>query len=259
MARLPFLSRSPGAPRLQAGDVIEVAGAPVRLAVNSRARRVGLRLAPAAREVVATAPSRARLTEALAFAHARADWIAARLAELPQARPFAPGAVIPVRGAPCRLERAAMRVAGSLRPAVADAPQRLVASGDGAAFARAVERVLRREALAELSAKTHGLSARLGQPAPVVSVADARGRWGSCRPSLGAAPGRIRYTWRLVCAPTWVLDYVVAHEAAHLREPDHAAGFWALNRELYGSDLAQARAWLKTHGAALHALGGAPA
>ncbi|MBE7218449.1 MAG: M48 family metallopeptidase, partial [Caulobacteraceae bacterium] len=66
----------------------------------------------------------------------------------------------------------------------------------------------------------------------------------------------IRYTWRLVCAPTPVLDYVVAHEAAHLREPNHGAGFWALNRELYGAALEPPRAWLKAHGAELHALGG---
>ncbi|MBE7217815.1 MAG: M48 family metallopeptidase, partial [Caulobacteraceae bacterium] len=232
--RLPFLSSGARAPRLQAGDLVEVAGAPVRLAVNPRARRVGLRLSRATREVVATAPSRTRLAEALAFAHARADWIAARLAELPQGMAFAPGAVVPVRGAPCVLERAAMRVAGSLRPSADGEPQRLVASGEGEAFARAVQRVLRREALGELTDKTRALAARLGEAAPVVSVADARGRWGSCRPSGRGEPGRIRYTWRLVCAPTPVLDYVVAHEAAHLREPNHGAGFWALNRELYG-------------------------
>ena len=253
---LAFLRSPVRAPRLQAGDRVEVAGAPVRLAVNPRARRVGLRLAAGAREVVAVAPSARRLAEALAFAHARADWIAARLAELPAARPLASGALIPVRGAPCRLERAAMRTPGRLFPATGDEPQRLVASGEGEAFARAAVRVLAREALAELTAKSAGCAARLGLPAPAVAVADARGRWGSCRAPHGGDAGRIRYTWRLVCAPPFVLDYVVAHECAHLIEANHAPAFWALTQRLYG-EVAPARAWLKAHGGALHALGGA--
>ena len=253
---LPFLRAPARAPRLQAGDLVQVAGAPVRLAVNPRARRVGLRLAAAAREVVATAPSARRLAEALAFAQARADWIAARMAELPAARPLAPGAVIPVRGAPCRLERAAMRTPGRLFAATADEPQRLVASGEGQAFARAAERVLRREALAELAAKSADCAAALGLPAPTVAVADARGRWGSCRAPHAGDAGRIRYTWRLVCAPAFVLNYVVAHECAHLVEANHAPAFWAVTRRLYG-EVAPARAWLQAHGAELHALGGA--
>lgn len=154
-----------------------------------------------------------------------------------------------------------MRMTGRLHPAQAGEPQRLVASGEGAAFARAVERVLRREALLELTAKTTRAAERLGLPAPAVAVADARGRWGSCRPPLPARPGRsgdagrVRYTWRLICAPTPVLDYVVAHEAAHLVHPDHGAAFWALTRTLHG-EVEPARRWLREHGAELHALGG---
>ena len=93
------------APRLQPGDVVQVAGCDVRLAVNARARHIGLRLDPSRREVVLTAPSARRLAEALAFAQSRADWIAARLADLPPVLAFVPGALIEVAGASCRLER----------------------------------------------------------------------------------------------------------------------------------------------------------
>ena len=232
--RLPALLRrsTPAAPRLSSGDVVEVAGAPVRLVVNTRARRISLRLSAGGREVTATAPSAQRLPEALAFAHARAGWIAARLAELPTARPFRPGAEIAVRGAPCRLERAAMRIAGRLAPATHGEPQRLVASGEGEAYARAVQRVLKREALAELTAKSATAAARLGLAPPSVTVADARGRWGSCRAPHAGDTGRIRYSWRLICAPSFVLDYVVAHECAHLVEPNHAPACWAVTRAL---------------------------
>jgi predicted metal-dependent hydrolase len=89
---------------------------------------------------------------------------------------------------------------------------------------------------------------------PSVAVMDARARWGSCRGGLGGAPGQIRYAWRLILASPQVADYVAAHECAHLVEPNHGPRFWALVRRLYG-DPTKAQAWLKTHGARLHAVG----
>jgi len=240
--------------RLTAGDLIEVGGQAVRLAVNARARRVSLRLDAARREVVATAPSRARLKEAAAFARSRVGWIAARLDALPRPAPFAPGLVLSVNGRPCRLERAAMRIRSRLIPAQPPEPSRLLVSGDGVAFARAVERALRAEALAVLSDRTAAYAVRLGHPPPAVVVMDARARWGSCRPAVGGAPARVRYVWRLILAPEFVLDYVAAHECAHLVEANHGPRFWAQVCALYG-DPRPARAWLKAHGNALHAMG----
>ena len=240
------------------GDTVQVEGSPVRLCVSARATRVSLRVDTTRREVVATAPSARRLKDALAFAQARAGWIAARLEALPEPRPFAPGQTIPFEGRPCRLERAAMRTTGRVVAATALETQRLVAAGEGEAFARAVVRTLKREALSRLVDRTARHVARLDRPLPPVSVADARGRWGSCRgpdPRRPEDRGAIRYSWRLVCAPPQVLDYVAAHEAAHLARPDHSPDFWALNRELYGAPLEPVRRWLKAHGAELHALG----
>jgi predicted metal-dependent hydrolase len=241
-------------PRLASGDLVEVDGRPVRLRVEARARRVSLRLDSARREVIATAPSPRRLADALAFAETKAAWIAERLDALPAGRPFAPGTVLLVGGRPCRLERAAMRIPARLIPEREDEPARLLASGEGAAYARAVERVLRREALQRLTERTAHHAAALGAPAPPVSVMDARSRWGSCTPAGPAGPARIRYVWRLVLAPPAVADYVAAHECAHLLEANHGPRFWALVRRLYG-DPARARAWLREHGAALHAIG----
>lgn len=250
-ARLRPAARAPGPAD---GALVEVGGRPVRLRVNARARRISLRLDAARREVVATAPSLRRLPDALAFARARADWIAERLDAAPARRPFAPGGVIPLGGAPCRLERAAMRIGARIVPAAADEPARLVASGEGEAFARAVGRALRAEALARLRERTAVHVAALGLPQPPVAVADPRGRWGSCRAPHRGDAGSIRYNWRLVCAPPAVLDYVAAHEAAHLIEPNHSAAYWAVVDRLYG-DPAPARRWLREHGPALHALG----
>ena len=242
------------AARLASGDLIEVDGRPVRLAVHARARRVSLRLDSARREVIATAPSARRLPEAAAFAESRRQWIAERLDALPQAQSFQPGQLIPFADGHCRLERAAMRIAPRIIPANDSEPARLVAAGDGGAYARAVERALRAEALRVLSERTAVHAGVLGATMPSVAVMDAKARWGSCLQGRDGAPGRIRYAWRLILAPPHVADYVAAHEAAHLIEANHGPRFWALVRRLFG-DPAKARAWLRIHGAQLHAIG----
>ena len=242
-------------PRLAAGDLVEVEGRPVRLKVHARARRVSLRLDPARREVVATAPSVRGLADAVAFARTRASWIAARLDDLPEPIAFAAGAVLQVGGRPCRLERAAMRIPPRLIGERDGEPARLLAHGEGPAYARAVRRALQAEALRVLTERTAAHARALGQPIPSVAVMDARARWGSCTPAHRGEAARVRYVWRLILAPPFVLDYVAAHECAHLAEANHGPRFWAVVERLYG-DPAPARRWLKANGARLHATGG---
>lgn len=240
------------------GDRIDVDGASVRLRVSARARRVSLRLDPARGEIVATAPTPRRLAEAAAFAAARRGWIAARLAEMPQASPFAAGAVIEVAGEPCRLLSAPGRP--QWRPAFDDAAISLSAPGEGDAFSRAVSRALKAEARRRLVERTSVHAGALNRPMPAVAVTDPRGRWGSCSPTrsrgfgAGIEVGRIRYSWRLLLAPPPVLDYVCAHECAHLIEANHSARFWAVVHGLVG-DARPHRAWLRANGSRLHAIG----
>jgi predicted metal-dependent hydrolase len=250
--------RSPprvSAPKLGNGDLIEVDGRPVRLRVNARARRISLRLDAGRREVVATAPSHRALNDAAAFAETRAAWIAQHLDQLPQPMTLGPGALIEVAGHPCRLERAAMRIPARLIPATPEEPMRLLAYGaDAGSFQRAAIRALKARALDLLIERSAVHAARLGYPTPPVALTDARGRWGSCRQAFQGRPAALRYNWRLVFAPVHVIDYVAAHECAHLAEANHGPRFWALVAELYG-DHARARVWLKRHGARLHAIG----
>lgn len=241
------------APALKPDSVIEVAGRPVRLRVNARARRISLRVDVRNREVVATAPTLRRLSEAVRFAESRAGWIAERLAVLPEPTLLRPGLLIEVAGEPCRLQRAAMRITPRLIPATFDEPMRLLASGEDEAFGRAALRALKAEALRRLLLRTEIHAAKLRQPMPTVAVADARGRWGSCKQAGRGRPAAIRYSWRLILAPPSVLDYVAAHEAAHLIEGNHGEGFWRIVHDLYG-DHRPARRWLRTHGAALGAI-----
>jgi hypothetical protein len=234
------------------GDRLEVAGTAVTLKVNRRARRVSLRLDRTRREIVATAPSSRHLSEAAAFARERAHWIAERIAELPQAAPIRPGMVISVFGEPVRLETGTGRA--KWLPAADGMPARITAMGEGEGFARAVMLILKRRAMAVLGERTEVYAAMLGEPAPKVSVADAKGRWGSCRPGGRGGPAAIRYSWRLALAPYAVADYVAAHECAHLKELNHGPRFWAHVRALVGEPKAH-RAWLRAEGARLHAFG----
>jgi hypothetical protein len=222
------------------------------LRVNRRARRVSLRLDRTRREIVATAPSPRRLSEAAAFARERAGWIAERMAELPAATPVHPGMTLLVFGEPVRLELGTGRARWI--PGADGQPARITAMGEGEGYARAVILILKRRALAVLGERTEIYAAMLGADAPKVSVADAKGRWGSCRPGLRGGAAAIRYSWRLALAPFEVADYVAAHECAHLLELNHGPRFWAHVRALVG-DAKPHRAWLRAEGARLHAFG----
>ena len=251
-----------GSHRYAPGDLIEVAGQRVRLKVSPRATRVSLRVDQSRREVIASAPTERRLSEAVAFAGQRAAWISAQIRALPQPAPaLEPGGTIEVFGRTHRLEPARTRLEAGFHEDEEGTPV-LRAFGQGDAFGRAALRLLRRHALEVLSSRTRLHAAALGQPEPKIAVMDAKGRWGSCRPArrtlLGGPAkgdsGSIRYSWRLVLAPFEVADYVVVHECAHLIEANHGPRFWALVRKVCGSEK-PSRDWLRRHGARLHGFG----
>jgi hypothetical protein len=237
--------------RYAAGDTLEVAGCPVRLRVDQRARRISLRVDAAKREVIATAPSQRRLAEAAAFAAKRAQWIAGAVAKLPLPQACAPGGAIEVLGRPCRLEHATTRREQGL---VLIPEGRLKAYGEGDAYVRSAVRLLKAKALEVLAERTAAHAAALGHPLPKVAIADARSRWGSCVQARGLRAASIRYSWRLILAPWEVMDYVAAHECAHLVHADHSPRFWGAVKGLVG-DVRPHRAWLRANGPRLHAIG----
>ena len=234
------------------GDRLDLAGAVLRLKVNPRARRVSLRLDRARAEVIATAPSVRGLSEAVAFAQEKADWIAAQVAAIPAAHPFTPGQSLTLFGRPAVLGVTSGRPRRLADPT--GGPDRIVAPGEGEVWRAAILRLLKREALAGLTPKTLAYSRALGQPDPTVAVADARSRWGSCKPAQRGQRAAIRYSWRIMLAPEAIADYLCAHETAHLVQPNHSPDFWAVARDLNG-DHRPHRAWLKRHGAWLHGMG----
>lgn len=239
-------------PKHADGDRLEIAGASVRLRVNPRARRVSLRLDRAKCEVVAVAPSTRLLGEVVAFANTKRDWIAAQIAALPTSHPFTPGQSLTLFGKPAVLGVTSGRPRRLADPT--GGPDRVVAPGEGEAWRAAILRLLKREALAGLTPMTLAYSRALGQPDPSVAVADARSRWGSCKPAHRGQGASIRYSWRIMLAPLAVADYLCAHETAHLVQPNHSPDFWAVVARLNG-DHRPHRAWLRRHGAMLHGMG----
>jgi predicted metal-dependent hydrolase len=222
---------------------------PVRLRRHRQARRYTLRIQAATRDVILTMPPRGSLKEARAFAQKHGGWIAARLGRLPEAAPFADGVVMPLRGAPHRIAyRRGMR--GTVWTEVAPSGERLLCvAGLGPHVGRRIGDFLRREAKRDLETASLRYAGQLGLVVRRVTVRDQSSRWGSC-----STTGVLSFSWRLILAPSGILEYLAAHEVAHLIEMNHSAKFWRLVQRLC-SDHERAKVWLDVHGADLHRYG----
>lgn len=227
---------------------------PVQLRRNNQARRYTLRVSATSREIVLTMPTRASVQEAKAFAERNGAWIASRLQRLPEAIPFAHGAVIPLRGVSHHIvHRASAR--GTVWTETGDngTPQICVAGG-GAHVARRVHDFLKREAKRDLEVASKRYAQAAGAKMKRVTVRDQTSRWGSC-----SSAGVLSYSWRLIMAPPHVLEYLAAHEAAHLVEMNHSQQFWDIVQRIC-PDWERAKTWLDVHGTGLHRYGeGGPA
>ena len=213
----------------------------VALRRAARARRFTLRVSAADGGVALTVPARADLAEAAAFAARQGAWIAARLAALPPSVEIGPGALVPLRGVAHPIVHRPGAPGG-----VAVEDGAIVVGGDAALVRRRVLDFWKREARRDLGAAVARHAAALGVRPAGITLRDTRSRWGSC-----TAAGRLNFSWRLVLAPPFVLDYLAAHEVAHLEVMDHSPAFWACLRGLCPG-LDEAEGWLKRHAAALH-------
>ena len=216
----------------------------------SNARRFTLRVRAASRDVVLTMPARASLKAAREFAERHAAWIGARLDRLPELVYFEPSSFAPLRGVDHGIvHRPGARGVVWLEDG-ADGPLICVA-GDAPHVGRRVADYLKREARRDLEAAVARHAAALGVKPRRLALRDTTSRWGSC-----SSTAALNFSWRLILAPPLVLDYLAAHEVAHIRHMNHSPLFWALTRRLC-PDTDRAEAWLKAHGAALHRFGAA--
>lgn len=218
---------------------------PLDIVRHPRARTTRLSVDPASGRVRLVIPRRAALRDALAWAEGKREWIAEQQAKLPVARPFAPGAAIPVGDGVLTVDWSEQRSRRIVRDG-----ERLVCGGPREGLSRRIAAWLKREALRLLDAETREYATRAGVAVTGVAIGDPKARWGSC-----ASRGAIRYSWRLILAPDAVRRSTVAHEVAHRVHMNHGPAFHALVAELYGRDPDAERNWLRRHGAGLHWFG----
>jgi predicted metal-dependent hydrolase len=220
---------------------IVIDGKPIGIAVKVSARARSFRLSLPASGPLLTLPEKSRWADAEAFLHRHRHWLAARLPRTAQAQRLVAGATIPLRGVPHRV-----MATGMLRGRVEcietpDGPV-LRVPGDQAHQPRRLHDWLKAEALHDLKRQSDHHAARLGVSVKQVRLRSQSSRWGSC-----SSTGNINYNWRLILAPPHVLDYVAAHEVAHIVEMNHSPAFWATVEQTL-PDMARGKAWLKAHG-----------
>jgi predicted metal-dependent hydrolase len=240
-------------PALMDPALIEVVHADQRFAVqlkrSAKARRYSLRVSLATRAVVLTLPMRADLGTALDFAQRHSGWIATRLARLPQSVPFIDGNQVPLRGEPHLLRAIGGRGARVLVGLDEDGTKILSVPGDPAFMARRVKDFLKREAMHDLQEAATRYAAMIDVSIKGIALRDTKSRWGSC-----SSQGMLNFSWRMIMAPPFVLDYLAAHEIAHRREMNHSSRYWRLLNSMT-PDVDRAEAWLKSQGTSLHHYG----
>lgn len=216
---------------------------------HPRARRYTIRVRDAYRDVVLTMPRRGSLAEAHVFAQKNVAWIASKLAKLPDVVPFADGMIIPFRGEPHRITHRpdARGTAWIEQDETGNAL--LCVAGSASHVSRRVTDFLKREAKKALTKASHAYASKIGVSVKHIGLRDSASRWGSCSES-----GSLSYSWRLILAPDYVLDYLAAHEIAHRIELNHSDRFWALLDSMT-PDRVRAEAWLGAHGNSLHRFG----
>ncbi|MEZ5809994.1 MAG: SprT family zinc-dependent metalloprotease [Rhizobiaceae bacterium] len=245
------LSRAKRAPTTvrHDGGSLEIAGRVMPLAIveHARARRLTLRIETGGRGIRVTVPPGVDRDEIDRFVRRHHGWLSERVERLPDRQALKPGMKVPVRGEPHRIVHVEGKRGITATARQADGPVLLV-YGDPRHVGRRVADFLKKQAKAHIEPLVVRHASAIGAHARSVRFKDTASRWGSC-----SAAGNLSFSWRIMMAPPAVIDYLVAHEVAHLKEMNHGAGFWRLCEKLCPKT-AECRAWLKRNGAKLQAI-----
>jgi predicted metal-dependent hydrolase len=207
------------------------------------ARRMVLRATRDGEGFALTLPRRHSLRAINEFLHTSTDWMRTQLAKQPPKSNMSDRTTIMLRG-----ENYMIMPTGKLRGTVVMDAETKTLSVPGAPehVQRRLTDWLKAQALADLRHATIAYAAAMEVTYKKIAVRDQKSRWGSC-----TTDGTLSYSWRLVLAPAYVLDYVAAHEVAHLCEMNHGPKFWRLVLT-HCKDTRRAKSWLKQNGSTLH-------
>ena len=220
---------------------------PLTIREDRRSKRITLRIEPGGRALRLSVPTGLPEDDIERFLRRNHGWLSARIDGLPKPNVVEDGGVIPIRDLPHRIRRTG-KARGITATDEIDGENVLLVGGAPQHLKRRVADYLKKQADEDLRSAVARHAAHLGRQATAIRLKDTRSRWGSC-----SSDGRLSFSWRIVMAPSFVLDYLAAHEVAHLREMNHGPRFWSLCRTLC-SRTDDAKSWLKKNGSALHAI-----
>lgn len=213
---------------------------PLKVNTSFKLKRLSLRIDHKKRIVVFSMPKFYPGKKAVDFINSHIDWIEEKLAQLPQIKEFEDGETISLFGQQISICHQTDFGAPKL------INNTLFVGGDKEFLHRRIKDYIKRESKKEFLKKSQNLASRLGYPLTGVSIKDTKSRWGSC-----SNRKHINYSWRIALAPDFVIDYLMAHEVAHLKHQDHSSNFWKTLESLYPN--AQAgKDWLIKHGNKLY-------
>ncbi|MDI6025257.1 M48 family metallopeptidase [Corticibacterium sp. UT-5YL-CI-8] len=220
---------------------------PLRIVENGRARRLTLRIEPGCRGLRITIPPGLAKGEVERFLLRQQGWLEQKLIKLPDKPEVRAGVKIPVRGVPHLIVHQPGK-RGTAAVAEYESAPALLVYGNDEHLPRRVADFLKREAKRDIEALVEAHCGTIGKRAKTIRFRDTSSRWGSC-----TSDGALSFSWRIMMAPPQVINYLVAHEVAHLKEMNHGPGFWRLCEKLC-PDTDRCKAWLKRNGNALQAI-----
>ncbi len=221
---------------------------PLTIREHPRSTRITLRIEPGARRLSLTVPTGLSHEEIDDFLNRHQGWLLTKLARFPQEDAvLGSGSILMLRGIAHKIEHSG-QLRGVTEVVTACETPVLKVSGLEEHIGRRITAFLKKEARSDLELAVGRHAIHVQKPVKSIAIKDTRSRWGSC-----SWDGNLSFSWRIIMAPPFVIDYLAAHEVAHLDEMNHGPKFWALCRRLC-SRTDEAKTWLRKHGSQLHAV-----
>ena len=212
---------------------------PLVIKTSKQAKRISVRINPSKNSITLTLPKRASVEKGLQFLASKEGWLRANLVKHEIIK-LEHGVKIPVLGKEYLINnlqgRGVTRIAG----------EEIIVYGMAQFTSRRVKEFLQKIISIECQEKAHLMAEKIGKEVKSVKINSANSRWGSC-----TTKGVLTFNWLLIFAPPEILDYIIAHEVAHLREMNHSDKFWRVVKQLY-PEMDMAKKWLKVNGHKLH-------
>lgn len=216
---------------------------PVTLEIqrSPRSKRIRLRIDRIKRHAVLVLTKRASEKSGIDFVYRNAAWILGQLEALPERKVFSDGLHFSLLG-----EEVSIHHSPTAKRGVWLEEGILWVSGASEHLARRATDFIKEQARSYAKTKAMEFGKKLGVTPGKITIRDTKSRWGSCNKN-----GDISLSWRLALAPTKIFDYVIVHEAAHVRHMNHSPHFWKTVEEVI-PEYKQAERWLKKKSAYLY-------